>query len=202
MMTRQIDFLASGPPAGPGGTLLRSLSTAGRSPHALRDLLSIVIPAPDGVFVAHLSKTENAVEVRTFIDSKSLNTDRKAIRDLMIQVSEPPLESPLSASPAVEFANLDYGNAFLTPVLCRRLAPHSDLLARCLFRQADEADHSYRGTPVREVQQWFQQQLSLLAGKADPYWEMFENAPLRECLTQANHILRQSYAAKTAPGKA
>jgi hypothetical protein len=43
-----------------------------------------VIPAPDGVFVAHMSKTETAVEIRTFIDSKSLNTDRKAVRDLMI----------------------------------------------------------------------------------------------------------------------
>jgi hypothetical protein len=163
-----------------------------------RGLLSIVIPAPDGVFVAHMSKTENAVEIRTFIDSKSLNTDRKAVRDLMIQVSEPLLESPLSASPAVEFANLDYGNAFLTPVLCRKLAPHSDLLASCLFRQADHGD---QGTPVREARQLFQQQLSLLAGKADPYWEMFENAPLREFLTQANHFVRQSHTTTSARAK-
>jgi hypothetical protein len=41
---------------------------------------------------------------------------------------------------------------------------------------------------VREAQQLFQQQLSLLAGKADPSWEMFENVPLREFLTQANHL--------------
>src|SRR5579862_4661393 len=112
-----------------------------------RDLLSIVIPAPDGVFVAHLSKSETALEIRTFIDSKGANTDRKAVRHLMIQVSEPLLESPLSASPAVELTNLDYGNAFLTPV--QETCPHSDLLASCLFRQPD---HGYKGTPAREAQ--------------------------------------------------
>jgi hypothetical protein len=139
---------------------------------------------------------ENAVEIRTFIDSTSARTDRKAVRDLMIQVSEPLLESPLSASPAVEFTNLDYGNAFLTPALCRKLAPHSDLLARFLFRQTDQ------DAPLREAQQLFREQLSLLAAKADPYWEKFQSAPLREFLTQANHLLRQSYTPKSAAGKA
>ena len=46
----------------------------------------------------------------------------------------------------------------------------------------------------------FEQQLSLLAGKADPYLEMFENVPVREFLTQANHWVRQSH--KTAAARA
>jgi hypothetical protein len=50
---------------------------------------------------------------------------------------------------------------------------------------------------VREAQQLFREQLSLLAARADPYWETFKNAPLREFLTQANHFMRQSYATKT-----
>ena len=100
-------IVSVGPTGRSRRTLLRSLFTAGRFPHALRDLLSIVIPAPDGVFVAHLSKSETALEIRTFIDSKGANTDRKAVRDLMIQASEPLLESPLSASPAVELVSLD-----------------------------------------------------------------------------------------------
>jgi hypothetical protein len=74
MLTRQIDF---------------------------RDELSIVIPAPNGLFIAHLSKEDNEVEIRTFIDDKSARDDRKIVRDLMMQVSEPLLNSPLSASPAV-----------------------------------------------------------------------------------------------------
>jgi hypothetical protein len=48
----------------------------------------------------------------------------------------------------------------------------------------------------------FQQQLSLLAGKADPYWEMFESAPLREFLKQANHSVRQSHKTTAdSPGR-
>jgi hypothetical protein len=160
-----------------------------------RDELTIVIPAPDGLFIGLVSKTENAVEIRTFIDSRFAMTDRKVVRDLMIQVSEPLLDSPLSASPAVEFANLDFGNAFLTPALCRKLAPHSDVLARCLLWKPDQ-DASPRNA------QLFREQLSLLAALANPYWDMFENAPLREFLTQANHALRQSNTPKSASGSA
>ena len=157
-----------------------------------RDELSIVIPAPNGVFIAHLSKEDNEVEIRTFIDDKSARDDRKIVRDLMMQVSEPLLDSPLSASPAVESAHLDWGSAYLTPVLCKRLAPHADVLARCLFRKGNQNESG------RDAGLLFREQLAQLAAMADSYWSMFENAPLREFLAQANHRLRQAQRARSA----
>ena len=148
-----------------------------------RDALSIVIPAPNGLFLAHLSKEEKAVEIRTFIDDKSATDDHKIVRDLMMRVSEPLLEPPLSASPAVEAAHLDYGNAFLTPVVCKKLAPHSDVLSRCLVRKEEHDPH-------RNTEKLFREQLAVLAATA--LWDTFQSAPLREFLAQANHLVRQS----------
>jgi hypothetical protein len=128
------------------------------------------------------------VEIRTFINAKSAGDDRKTVRDLMIQISAPPLNSTLSASPVVENTNLDKGNAFLAPILARKLAPHSVVLARCFFKEADDQK------PNRNNGQLFREQLSRLAGISDAYWEMFENAPLREFLVQANHFVNQSRA--------
>jgi hypothetical protein len=157
-----------------------------------REELSIVIPAPNGLFIAHLSKEDNEVEIRTFIDDKSAREDRKIIRDLMLQVSEPLLNSPLSASPAVEDTHLDWGSAYLTPILCKKLAPHSEVLARCLFRKGNQNESD------RDTGLLFREQLSFLADMADSYWSMFENAPLREFLAQANHRLRQTQRARSA----
>ena len=141
-----------------------------------RDDFLIVIPAPNGLFLAHLSKEEKAVELRTFIDDKSARDDRKIVRDLMMQVSDPLLESPLSASPAVEAVHLDYGNAFLTPILCKKLARDSEALARCLVRKPDH-DESHRNT-----ERLFREQLSLLAATADPLWDIFRECALTRVL--------------------
>jgi len=143
-----------------------------------RDELSIIIPAPDGLFMAQLSKTEHSAEIRTFIDHERTSDDRKMVRDLMIRISEHLLESPLSASPAVEAALGDNGVMFLVLAVCRRLAPHADALAGCLFAQPDA-----RGP--------FKEQLSRFAANADWFWPAFESMPLRQFLTQGTHLLRR-----------
>jgi hypothetical protein len=159
-----------------------------------RDDLSIPIPAPDGLFFGRLSKEERAVEIRTFINTKSASQDAKTVRDLMIQISEPLLHSPLSASPVVNETDVDHGSAILAPILCRKLTSHSDVLARLSFKRTD-GDQPHRNSP-----QVFSEQLSRLAAISDPYWEIFENAPLREFLVQANHFLRRARGAKNASG--
>lgn len=159
-----------------------------------RDALSIVIPAPDGLFLAHLSKEEDAVEIRTFIGYKYARGDRKIVRDLMIQISAPLLDSPLSASPAAERAHLDYGSAVMTPILCWLLAQHSDLLARCLFKKADDEESDDKRS------EQFREQLSFLGRQAGLFWKEFQNLPLREFLTHANHALRQAQRGKSASG--
>lgn len=159
-----------------------------------RDDLSIIIPAPDGLFMAQPSKNEPGVEIRTFIDYEHTNDDRKMVRDLMIRVSEPLLESPLSASPAVEAAHVDSGNVLLMLVVCKKLAPHSDALARCLFPRKEQ-----QPTPPN-AHGLFQEQLSRFAATANSFWDAFENLPLRQFLTQGNHWMRRGHATKSASG--
>jgi len=148
------------------------------------DELSMIIPAPNGLFVAQLSTTtEISVEIRTFINEAHTSDDRKLVRDLMISVSEPLLESPLSASPAVQIRHVDSGAAFLTLAVCRKLAPHCDALVRCLFPKKEGAASTPR------AQEIFREQLYRLAAGAESFWDDFENLPLREFLTRANQSL-------------
>jgi len=158
------------------------------------DELSVVIPAPDGLFMAQLSKTEHTVEIRTFIDYAHTSDDRKMVRDLMIRVSDPLLESPLSAFPAVAVAQVDSGAMLLVLAVCKQLAPHADALARCLFPRKEQEPAQPNAYGL------FQEQLSRFAADADWFWEAFESMPLRQFLTQGTHLLRQLDAMKTGSG--
>jgi hypothetical protein len=149
---------------------------------ALREELSLIIPAPDGLFVAHFSKDEPTLEIRTFINHELVKEERKMARDLMIRVSEPLLNSPLSASPAS--SHLDAGTIFLTMAMSKKLLPHAEALAHCLLPENESRPVSPRSRRL------LQEKLAEFANDADAFWDDFESLPLHQFLTQYNHMAK------------
>ena len=125
------------------------------------------------VGIASFSQTEAVLEIRTFLDAQTLNKERRFVRDRMIEISEPLLESSLSASPAAVVAGVDSSALLLMTVVCKKLMPHAHALASCVFRDEEAAS----GGNMERV---FLERLSHFAATADSFWEAFENMPLRD----------------------
>jgi hypothetical protein len=149
--------------------------------------MSTLIPAPDGLFIGQFSREQDGIlEIRTFIDTQTMSRERKSVRDLMIDISEPLLESSLSASPVAVLAGIDASSLVLITVVCKKLLPHAEALTRCLFRGEEG------GPSPGNTEELFLEQLIRCAATAEAFWNVFETTPLRQFLSQANHWIRQS----------
>lgn len=142
-----------------------------------RGYIAPVVPAPDGLFLSKFRKDDKQIEIRTFVGVRDMSDERKYIRDLMIGISEPLLQSPMSVSPVVELGSVDLGIVMLTTIVCRKLLPHAETITKALFRDSEAGPR---------LQRDFVEHFRHYADNAEEWWDAFHSMPLRKFLTEAN----------------
>jgi len=151
---------------------------------------SPIMPAPNGLFLSDLrSEHDRGTEIRTFINDFQMNAERKFVRDLMLNISDPLRHSPMFASPAAENRG-DVANGVLSRMIVDLLAPHLDRIAKVIFPTEGgdvNVDHT-RSVFVRAVKALVGDEKS-----SQQLFELFCRSSVdaqRKFLVQLNHSMR------------
>lgn len=101
------------------------------------DLFQLVIPAPNGIFLAKISDEKlPKVEIRTYVHDLQLSSDQMEIKKAMLEGTKLITNSPLSFLPLVEIMNID-ASFGVTMLISYRLRECYKLLGKLLFEKVE-----------------------------------------------------------------
>jgi hypothetical protein len=97
------------------------------------DYFQLIIPAPNGIFLAKISNDElPKVEIRTYVHDLQLSPDQMEMKNIMLKSTKSLANSPLSFLPLVEIMNVD-ASFGVTLLISYRLRECYKLLVNLLF---------------------------------------------------------------------